>query len=81
MEEYIIDFVRSRLRADYHLYNVTVKPDSHLRNDFGLDSLDVMEIMMRIENKYGIHIPYDESDNVETVQDIVDVVQKYLPGR
>lgn len=74
MKEKIIDFVKKILMEDYDLYNVEVKPTSSFRNDFGLDSLDVMEIIQKVEMKYNISIPYTESDTIETVQDIIDVV-------
>lgn len=74
MKEKIIDFIKKILMEDYNLYNVEVKPTSSFRNDFGLDSLDVMEIIQKIEMKYNICISFIEMDTIATVQDIIDVV-------
>lgn len=74
MKEKIIDFIKKILMEDYDLYNVEVKPTSSFRNDFGLDSLDVMEIIQKIEMMYNICISYTEMDTIATVQDIINVV-------
>lgn len=74
MEQEIFEVIRNILKDDFHLYNVEFNTTSNIRNDFGLDSLDVMEILIKLEEKYNIHISYTDSDAVQTVQDIIDVV-------
>ena len=52
-----------------------VKPESTL-TELGLDSLDKAEIMINIEDEFGIE--YDESEmlDVKTVQDLLDIISK-----
>ena len=54
----------------------TIKPEQEVVKDLGADSLDVVELMMALEDEYGITLPENEVENVKTVQDIVDMMQK-----
>lgn len=54
----------------------SIKPESEVIKDLGADSLDVVELMMAIEEEYGITLPDGEVENVKTVQDIVDMLNK-----
>ena len=48
-----------------------VTPDARISDDLGADSLDVMELLMTLEDEYGIFIPDEELASFETVSDIV----------
>lgn len=54
----------------------TIKPESEVIKDLGADSLDVVELMMAIEEEYGITLPDGEVENIKTVQDIVGMLEK-----
>ena len=52
---------------------------SRLRNsDLGADSLDVLEIVMGIEDEFGIQVPTDEAQSIITVGDAYDKIKKAL---
>lgn len=46
--------------------------DMHLRNDIGMDSLDLAHLTVLIEDEYGIDI--FEENNIHTVSDILDKI-------
>jgi len=54
-----------------------VKPESRFVEDLGADSLDVVEMIMALEEKFGIEIPDSEAENIKTVQDVVDYIEKH----
>ncbi len=54
----------------------TITPQSDVVKDLGADSLDVVELMMALEDEYGITLPEGEVENVKTVQDIVDMMNR-----
>ena len=54
----------------------TITPQSEVVKDLGAESLDVVELMMQLEDEYGITLPEGEVENVKTVQDIVDMMEK-----
>lgn len=51
-----------------------IKMASNLRTDFEADSLDIFEIINEIEDEFDIKIEADEG--IETVQDLVEFVEK-----
>lgn len=53
-----------------------ITPESEVVKDLGADSLDVVELMMALEDEYGVTLPEGEVENVKTVQDIVEMVSK-----
>ena len=52
-----------------------VTPETNLMKDLSADSLDAVEIIMAIEDEYGIEIPDEEAENIQTVQDLVRFVE------
>ncbi len=44
-------------------------------NDLGADSLETVEIIMRIEDEFGLEIPEADSENIETIADAVKYVE------
>lgn len=53
-----------------------VVPTAHLRNDFGLDSLDFVEVLMELEEKYFIEVPIEDIGEGETVAALMTMISK-----
>jgi len=45
----------------------------------GADSLDKVEIIMALEEKFGIEIPDEDAEKIQTVQEIVEYIKKHIP--
>ena len=54
----------------------SITPQSEVVKDLGADSLDVVELMMDLEDEYGITLPEGDVEKIRTVQDIVDMMEK-----
>jgi len=54
-----------------------IKPASSFVDDLGADSLDRVELVMALEEAFGVEIPDDEAEKIVTVQDAIDYVQKH----
>ena len=54
----------------------SITPQSEVVKDLGADSLDVVELMMDLEDEYGITLPEGDVEKIKTVQDIVDMMEK-----
>ena len=52
-----------------------VKEDSKFVEDLGADSLDVVELVMALEEKFDIEIPDDEAEKIRTVKDVVNYIE------
>ena len=52
-----------------------VSTDSKFIDDLGADSLDTVELVMAFEEKFGIEIPDDAAETIQTVQNAIDYIQ------
>jgi len=50
-----------------------VKKDMRIKEDLGADSLDVVELLMEIEDRYGVTVPDEVVMSVKTVDDLIRV--------
>ncbi|MBO4306769.1 MAG: acyl carrier protein [Bacteroidales bacterium] len=53
-----------------------ITPEKSLVNDLGADSLDSVELIMSIEQKFDISIPEEAAEEIKTVGDIIEYVKK-----
>lgn len=58
------------------LEEAEIKPESELMDELGADSLDVLEIMSAIETEYNLEFTKEEVEKVETVNDILILIDK-----
>ncbi len=54
-----------------------VTPESKFVDDLGADSLDLVELIMSFEDKFGIEISDEEAEKLETVQDALNYIDKH----
>lgn len=55
-------------------------PTAELSADLGLDSLDVLELTVLVEEAFGVTIPDEDLEGVTTVADLVAVVDAARPA-
>ncbi len=54
-----------------------VKEDSKFVEDLGADSLDVVELVMALEEKFDIEIPDEDAEKIATVKDAIDYIEQH----
>ena len=54
-----------------------ILPETNMLNDLGGDDLDVVDVLMQIEEKLNIKIPEEETFDLQTVQQLLEVVEKH----
>lgn len=54
-----------------------IKPESKFTEDLNADSLDVVELVMAIEEKFGVEIPDNEAEKIKTVGDVVSYIESH----
>jgi len=52
-----------------------VKPESSFVNDLGADSLDTVELVMALEEAFGVEIPDEDAEKIATVQNAIDYIK------
>lgn len=53
----------------------TVKPEMSFKDDLGVDSLDLFQIIMAFEEEFGVEIPTEEAEKIITVQDAINYIE------
>lgn len=56
------------------LWTQQVSPYSNFQKDLDMDSLDTIEVVMAVEEEFGIEIPYGDADKILTIQDAIDYI-------
>ncbi len=69
--ESLANRVESIVREQLGLEPAPLTPESNLLDDLGADSLDVVELVMALEEEFGIEVPDEDVENIRTVGDIV----------
>ncbi len=52
-----------------------VTPEAEFVKDLGVDSLDVVELLMALEEKFGIEIPDEQAEKIVNVGDVVKYIE------
>jgi acyl carrier protein len=55
-----------------------ITPEMSFADDLGADSLDLVELIMAVEDEFGIEIPDDAAENIKFVKDAIKYVQDKL---
>jgi acyl carrier protein len=71
----LIDDIREVVVEQLSVNADEVKEDAKFVEDLGADSLDVVELVMALEEKFDIEIPDDEAEKITTLNDVVAYVE------
>ncbi len=55
-----------------------ITPEKDFVQDLGADSLDVVELVMALEEEFGIEIPEDDAEKIRTVGDAIEYIKQKL---
>lgn len=66
--------VRAIIAKHYRISEDDVKNDSSFLDDFGGDSLDIIELVLILEDEYGIEVPEEVAEELDTVQKVYDYI-------
>ena len=76
--EEIFDKVKEIIVEQLGVADTAVTLEASFIDDLGADSLDVLEIVMGIEEEFGIQVPTDEAQSIVTVGDAYEKIKKEL---
>ncbi len=56
----------------------TLTEETNIRSELGLNSLELINIAVAIEDEFDVEIPDREVGNIETLGDAIKVIEKYI---
>ena len=73
--KYMLEKMREIIAEQLNCDGETIGLDTSFKDDLGADSLDLFELVMALEEEYGLEIPAEELSDVETVGDIIEYLK------
>lgn len=73
----VFEKVKKVVVAQLGLDEAEVTMEANFKDDLGIDSLEIFEIVMSLEEEFEIEIPNEDLEGIDTVQGIV----KYIEGK
>jgi acyl carrier protein len=70
IEEKVVDIIVDKLGVE----RAEVTPEAVFVDDLGADSLDLVELIMAMEEEFGMEIADEEAEKLRTVQDVINFV-------
>ncbi len=76
--EEIREEVKKIISELIHIELGEIKEESKFVDDLGADSLDIVEIIMAIENKFEMEIPDEDAQKIKTVGEAIDYIHQKI---
>ncbi len=78
--EEVMEKVREHLASELEVPIGDISGSTRFREDLDADSLDLYELVMELEDTYGIKVSEQEASRIETVDNAVDFVAAQIPA-
>lgn len=72
MEEKVINLISDATKID----KSKISSETSFVDDLNLDSLDIVELMMKMEDEFGVEIPEEDAEGLKSVKDVVTYLEK-----
>jgi acyl carrier protein len=76
--ETIFQWVVDILKREFELSDAELSLSSHLVDDLDLDSIDAIDLSVRLEEKTGLSFKEEDLKSIQTLQDVVDFIDARL---
>lgn len=76
----VLERVRAHLSEELGIESADVEEGSRFKEDLEADSLDLVELVMELEDRYGIRITDEQAEQIKTVGQAIDFVLTEVPA-
>ena len=74
----IFKWVTDLMKTEFHFRDQDLHPQAHLVDDLDLDSIDAVDLAVRVEERTGLALDEADLKSIQTIQDIVDLIDERL---
>ncbi|MBL8204972.1 MAG: acyl carrier protein [Blastocatellia bacterium] len=78
MSESIEEKVKQIIVDELGVEETEVTANARFVDDLGADSLDNVELVMRFEEEFGVEIPDEDAEKIQSVRDAIEYIEKHL---
>ncbi len=75
----VLTLIRTHLATELELDGAAIAEDTRFKEDLEADSLDLVELVMELEDTYGVRIPDQDAVGILTVGQAADYVTAHAP--
>jgi acyl carrier protein len=78
--EEVLTLVREHLAEELEVDGAAIEEGTRFKEDLDADSLDLYELVMELEDRYGISVSEEQAAKIATVGDAVEFVLRHAPS-
>ncbi|MCR5414218.1 MAG: acyl carrier protein [Kiritimatiellae bacterium] len=73
-KEEVLDAIREVLVAEFECDRASLAPDARLYEDLDLDSIDAVDLVVRLQRQTGLKVKAEDFKSIRTLGDVADVI-------
>jgi acyl carrier protein len=77
--EEVLALVRAHLSEELGIDASAIEEETRFKEDLEADSLDLVELVVELEDRYGLRITDEEAERIKTVGQAIDFVMAHAP--
>lgn len=74
----VYEKIKTMISNQFKIDEDDITMDTSFRKDLGADSIDLVELIISIEEEFDIEVEDDELENINTVRDAVNYIEKHI---
>ena len=74
----MVDKIIGLLAKQFRIYTSSIDEDTNIVEDLGADSLEIVDMLMAIEENFGITVSDEEALTLKTVRDVADFIERKI---
>ena len=71
----MLEKMKSIIAEQLNVDEAEIREESNFKDDLGADSLDLFELVMALEEEFGVEIPSEDLGSIATVKDVIDYLK------